>query len=57
MRILLILLSLAGLALTIVPSVLVFHQQITLEDHKLYMTIGMVLWFATAPLWVKEQEL
>lgn len=57
MKIVLILLALAGLALTIVPSVLVFHQVITLEDHKLYMLIGMILWFATAPFVIKEQEL
>ncbi|MDX1637519.1 MAG: hypothetical protein R3281_06100 [Balneolaceae bacterium] len=49
--------SLTGLALTIFPSVLVFLQEISLDDHKNYMVIGMVLWFATAPFWVKEQEL
>lgn len=57
MKIELVLLSLAGLALTIVPSVLVFLQMITLDDHKLYMLFGMILWFATAPFVIKEQEL
>ncbi|MFH5833680.1 hypothetical protein ACG2F4_06415 [Halalkalibaculum sp. DA3122] len=57
MRILLIILSLTGLALTLLPSVLVFLQELSLEDHKLYMIFGMVLWFITAPFWVKEQEL
>lgn len=57
LKILLILCSLTGLALTIFPSVLVFLQEISLDDHKNYMVIGMVLWFATAPFWVKEQEL
>lgn len=57
MKILLIILSLAGLALTVVPSVLVFLQTISLDDHKFYMLIGMVMWFVTAPFWIKEQEL
>ena len=57
MKTLLIILSLGGLALTVIPSVLVFLQEITMEDHKLYMIFGMVLWFTTAPFWIKEQEL
>ncbi|MDZ7690923.1 MAG: hypothetical protein U5K69_07260 [Balneolaceae bacterium] len=57
MKILLIIVSLAGLALTLVPSILVFMQDISLADHKFYMIIGMILWFTTAPFWIKEQEL
>ncbi|MDR8390905.1 hypothetical protein NC796_07140 [Aliifodinibius sp. S!AR15-10] len=57
MKTLLIILSLGGLALTVIPSVLVFLQEITLEDHKLYMIFGMILWFTTSPFWIKEQEL
>ncbi len=57
MKILLIILSAIGLGLTIVPSVLVFIQDISLESHKQFMLIGMILWFATAPFWIKEQEL
>jgi hypothetical protein len=47
----------AGLVLTIVPSVLVFAQDMTLETHKHLMLFGMILWFVTAPFWMKEQEL
>lgn len=49
--------SIAGLALTIIPSVLVFAQDMTMETHKQYMLAGMLMWFCTAPFWMKEQEL
>ncbi len=48
--------SIIGLLLTIIPSFLVFNGTLTLESHKLYMTVGMVLWFATASILLKEEE-
>lgn len=57
MRLLLIIISIAGLVLTIVPSVLVFSQTISMDTHKQLMLAGMLLWFFTAPYWLKEQEL
>lgn len=57
MKVLLIIMSIIGLGLTIIPSILVFMQDISLESHKQFMLIGMIMWFATAPLWIKEQEL
>lgn len=57
MRILLIVISIIGLMLTIIPSMLVFTQNITLETHKYLMAIGMILWFGTAVFWIKEQDL
>ncbi|MEX2436296.1 MAG: hypothetical protein WD735_06375 [Balneolaceae bacterium] len=57
MNLLLKLLSIVGLGLTIVPSVLVFLQHLSVENHKLYMIFGMILWFATSPFWMKEKEL
>lgn len=57
LKIALIMISLAGLVLTIVPSVLVFMQEITLDEHKQMMLIGMLMWFLTSPYWLKEQEL
>ncbi|MEX0778893.1 MAG: hypothetical protein WD491_08395 [Balneolales bacterium] len=57
MKNLLIILSLVGLVLTVVPSILVFGQHITLEVHKQLMLAGMLLWFFTAPFWMKEQVL
>lgn len=57
MKIILIIISVIGLGLTLIPSVLVFMQDISLESHKQLMLIGMIMWFATAPFWIKEQEL
>lgn len=57
LKVILILISVAGLALTVVPSVLVFVQEISMEAHKQLMLPGMVLWFFSAPFWLKEQEL
>ncbi|MDZ7720239.1 MAG: hypothetical protein U5K72_15595 [Balneolaceae bacterium] len=57
MKILLIILSIIGLGLTIIPSILVFIQDITLESHKQFMLFGMILWFVTSPFWIKEQKL
>ncbi len=56
MRILLIAISIIGLILTVVPSILVFTQNITLETHKQLMLAGMVLWFGTAVFWIKEKN-
>lgn len=57
MRKLLIVISFIGLALTIVPSVLVFKQVIVIESHFQLMIAGMILWFATAPFWMKTKSL
>lgn len=57
MKVLLIIISIIGLGLTIIPSILVFMQDLSLESHKQFMLIGMIMWFATAPFWIKEQEL
>lgn len=46
-----------GLALTIVPSILVYTQTITLYDHKNLMILGMFLWFSTSWFWMKEKSL
>jgi hypothetical protein len=57
MKVLFIIISIAGLLLTVVPSILVFTQDIALESHKQLMLWGLLMWFITAPLWIKEQEL
>jgi hypothetical protein len=44
------LLSLAG---TIVPPVLFLTKSLALEPMKLIMLVSMVVWFVTAPLWMK----
>ncbi len=57
MKKLLIAVSLTGLALTIVPSLLVYKGVIGLNSHFWLMALGMVLWFATAPFWMKSKSL
>jgi len=49
--------SFVGLCLTIIPAVLVMKGVFTLNNHKDLMLIGMVLWFVTAPLWMKSKPL
>jgi len=56
MRKLLLPISLIGLLLTILPSILVFSGTLTLSSHKFYMTIGMILWFASASILFKEDD-
>jgi len=41
--------AIAGLVLTILPSVLAFSGAIPFEQHKWLMTIGTILWLVTAP--------
>lgn len=50
-------LSFAGLALTVVPAILVFNGTIPFEMHTNLMVFGMILWFGTSPFWMKEKEL
>lgn len=57
MRKLLILISIIGLILTIVPAILVFIQEISLQTHKHIMLAGMIMWFSTSFFWMKEQKL
>jgi hypothetical protein len=55
-KIILITISFIGLALTIIPSFLVFSQSIPLEQNKTLMFIGTLIWFVTAPFWMKRKK-
>ena len=57
MKIALKILSFIGLCLTIIPAILVMKESITIQNHKTLMIIGMVIWFVTAPLWMKSKSL
>ena len=48
--------SFIGLALTIVPSLLVLGGLIEPSLHKQLMGIGMVLWFAGAYFWINKEK-
>ena len=54
MKTLLQLASFVGLALTVVPAFLVFAGTISWEQHALAMLIGTLIWFASAPFWMKK---
>lgn len=47
--------SLAGLLLTLVPSILYFYELLAFGTHKLLMALGAVLWFLSAPLWMNKE--
>jgi hypothetical protein len=55
MKILLQLVSLVGLLLTIVPSLLYFTEVISKPNHQWLMFAGTILWFATAPFWMNKR--
>jgi len=55
-RTLLIALSAIGLGLTVVPSALVFAGRMDWSMHAWLMALGAVLWFVTAPFWMKTRE-
>jgi len=56
MKTILKLISIMGLILTLVPSILVFSGSINIESHKLLMFIGAVFWFSTAPFWINKEK-
>jgi len=47
--------SYLALAGTIIPSILVFVGDMSLQTNKNIMTISMVVWFVTAPFWINRK--
>lgn len=48
--------SAAGLLLTVVPAYLVWAGSVTWDMHAMYMLLGTLLWFCSAPFWMKKAE-
>ena len=48
--------SFLGLVLTIVPAFFVLSGALTWERHALYMLMGTLMWFGTAPFWMKANK-
>ncbi len=48
--------ALAGLILTLAPSLLVFAGRLSWDAHAQLMTAGMVLWFAGATLGIRRKR-
>ena len=57
MKLFLKLISYLGLLLTVIPSILVLYGVLEKSMHFTLMLIGVVLWFATAPFWMKSPSL
>ncbi|WP_258105760.1 hypothetical protein [Marinoscillum sp. MHG1-6] len=57
MKTLLKILSLIGLVLTLLPSFLVFYDVIDMATHFNLMGVGVILWFGSAPFWMKGPSL
>lgn len=49
--------SFAGLALTIVPAILVLQGSLEQEASKNLMLIGTLCWFLSAPFWLGRKSL
>lgn len=56
MRLLLKLISALALGLTLVPALLVFAGRIGWPTYTTLMLVGTVLWFGTAPLWMRDRD-
>ncbi len=48
------LVSLIGLLLTVVPSILYFYGSLSFDMHKWLMALGAVVWFSSAPFWMNQ---
>ena len=55
-KLLLKIISYAGLLLTLIPSFLVFAKGIELNTNKHLMLLGTVLWFGTRPFWMSKSK-
>ena len=56
MRFTAVLLSLIGLGLTLLPSFFVLYGLLGWKVHVQLMFAGMIIWFASAPLWMKKRS-
>lgn len=56
MRIILQIISLVGLLMTIVPSILLFSGKISHIQQNWYMAIGTFIWFLSAIFWLGKKS-
>ena len=54
MRLIIKIISFAGLALTLIPATLVYLGNIDLDTNKTLMFAGTICWFLTAPYWMNK---
>ncbi len=56
MKKILIIISFIGLALTLLPSFLVFASAISWGTYLLLMNVGTIMWFVSAPFWMEKKD-
>ena len=56
MKIILVIVSLIGLILTLLPSFLVFANAISWDTYLLLMNVGTIMWFVSAPFWMEKKD-
>lgn len=56
LKLILKIISYAGLLLTLIPSFLVFAKGIEFDTNKHLMLLGTVLWFGTRPFWMNKSK-
>lgn len=56
MKLLVKFISYIGLLLTLIPSLMVFTGNISLDSGKVLMLIGTIVWFVSAPGWMNKAE-
>jgi hypothetical protein len=56
MRSALRLLSYLGLALSVVPPLLVWAGRLSMETNLQLLTVGMFVWFGSAIFWIKPEK-
>ena len=56
MKLVLKVVSITALVLTILPSLLVYLGVISLDNNKLLMLLGTLLWFLSAPFWMNKKS-
>lgn len=57
MKLILKIISFIGLGFTIIPAILVFSSVIDMKTNFTLMTIGMFIYFVTAPFWMESKSL
>lgn len=50
------LVSYLGLALSVVPSLLVWAGKIDMSTNYMLLNVGMFLWFGSAVFWIKREK-
>ncbi len=56
MTLVLRLISYLGLALSVIPPVLVWAGKLDMATNYVLLNIGMVLWFGSAIFWIKPDQ-